>query len=473
MEEFEHLDYYTLLGVSRSASLDEVKRAYRQQMARFHPDRFANAPPVEQAYAGRRAQRINEAYATLSDLTARTAYSRNLNVTHTKAARAKPPRPTPPPTMPRDHLAELYTQAQAHLEAGRTLQAAATLREIQQINPFYRDSATLLAQLEANNQAKRRPSAPPPPPATGPDRSRRAVIAGGLGALIFAGLGAIGWATRGRAAIATPPEPTLPAAGAGGAPTSPPPTAAPTVAPTSPPPTTAPTVAPTSPPPTTAPTVAPTSPPSTTAPTAAPTSPPPTTAPTAAPTSPPTASVIIEDGPILYAEDLSRGVGWPTVSGRGWSVGPTSEGYQITAIQGAGNIWAFATSPAGSNFLVGVDVSANGGRAGLLLRYSDSGYLAFFVNPEQGSYRLEQRLSGRETVLLEQASDFIARGAQARNRLVAQLNGPALALRLNGLPIGDLRLDNPPPSALYGMVAFATADQVTATFRDLVVRGLA
>ena len=61
-------NYYTLLGVQRSASSEEIKRAYRKLALRFHPDRNS-APDAE-----RRFQEVNEAYAVLSNPEQRSAY---------------------------------------------------------------------------------------------------------------------------------------------------------------------------------------------------------------------------------------------------------------------------------------------------------------------------------------------------------------------------------------------------------------
>ena len=121
MYDFDALDYYELLGVSRSASADDIKRAYRRAMSKYHPDRYAGAPPDEQKYASERSQRINEAYRVLTDFAARSEY--NLGIT---ASRRSPRGPAaPPPPASRDHQAELYAQAHAHLQAGRPLQAMA------------------------------------------------------------------------------------------------------------------------------------------------------------------------------------------------------------------------------------------------------------------------------------------------------------------------------------------------------------
>lgn len=61
-------DYYDILGVSKSASLDEIKKAYRKLALEWHPDR--NKKPE----ASEKFKEINEAYAVLSNSEKRSAY---------------------------------------------------------------------------------------------------------------------------------------------------------------------------------------------------------------------------------------------------------------------------------------------------------------------------------------------------------------------------------------------------------------
>ena len=63
-------DYYSVLGVVRSASGDEIKRAYRRLARRFHPD--VSADPDGQ----RKFQAVAEAYRTLRRIDTRSAYDR-------------------------------------------------------------------------------------------------------------------------------------------------------------------------------------------------------------------------------------------------------------------------------------------------------------------------------------------------------------------------------------------------------------
>ena len=65
-------DYYEILGVSRSASPDEVKKAYRQAALKFHPDRN----PDDKVGAETKFKEASKAYQVLSDSEKRAQYDR-------------------------------------------------------------------------------------------------------------------------------------------------------------------------------------------------------------------------------------------------------------------------------------------------------------------------------------------------------------------------------------------------------------
>ncbi|HZD40583.1 MAG TPA: J domain-containing protein, partial [Terriglobales bacterium] len=65
-------DFYEILGVTRTASLDEIKSAHREQVKKYHPDLFPS--PNQKARANKRLQQINEAYAVLSNPGRRRQY---------------------------------------------------------------------------------------------------------------------------------------------------------------------------------------------------------------------------------------------------------------------------------------------------------------------------------------------------------------------------------------------------------------
>jgi molecular chaperone DnaJ len=66
----EKRDYYEVLGVSRTASAQEIKRAYRTMARTYHPD-VNKDPGAEDTF-----KEINEAYEVLSDQDRRSAYDR-------------------------------------------------------------------------------------------------------------------------------------------------------------------------------------------------------------------------------------------------------------------------------------------------------------------------------------------------------------------------------------------------------------
>ena len=57
-------DPYTVLGVSQSASDDEVKKAYRELARKYHPDNYQNNPLAD--LAEEKMKEINEAYDTIT-----------------------------------------------------------------------------------------------------------------------------------------------------------------------------------------------------------------------------------------------------------------------------------------------------------------------------------------------------------------------------------------------------------------------
>lgn len=62
-------DYYDVLGVSKNASSDEIKKAYRKVAVKYHPDRNQNNAEAEQMFKA-----ATEAYEVLSDQQKRARY---------------------------------------------------------------------------------------------------------------------------------------------------------------------------------------------------------------------------------------------------------------------------------------------------------------------------------------------------------------------------------------------------------------
>jgi curved DNA-binding protein CbpA len=58
-------DPYAVLGVPKNATMDQVRKAYRELSARYHPDKVAFLGEKEQAHAHRRMSEINAAWEAI------------------------------------------------------------------------------------------------------------------------------------------------------------------------------------------------------------------------------------------------------------------------------------------------------------------------------------------------------------------------------------------------------------------------
>lgn len=77
-DRLDQLDYYELLRIEPTATTDDVRRAFHDFALRYHPDRYAGAPPEKLERAAQIYRRGAEAYRVLTNLEQRKRYDQQI-----------------------------------------------------------------------------------------------------------------------------------------------------------------------------------------------------------------------------------------------------------------------------------------------------------------------------------------------------------------------------------------------------------
>lgn len=124
--DWQKHDFYALLGVTRMANADEIRKAYRRKALDYHPDRWPLDSP-ERVEAEQRFLKLTEARDTLLDIATRESYDRDQDLTQqawldaivTQYQAQVPIKPPPKPSNDfketlKNMVEQTYTQSEYH-----------------------------------------------------------------------------------------------------------------------------------------------------------------------------------------------------------------------------------------------------------------------------------------------------------------------------------------------------------------------
>lgn len=80
LKKSKRKDYYKILGVTKQATEDEIKKAYRKRALVHHPDRHANSTEEEKKEQERKFKEVGEAYTILSDPVKKSRYDNGYDI---------------------------------------------------------------------------------------------------------------------------------------------------------------------------------------------------------------------------------------------------------------------------------------------------------------------------------------------------------------------------------------------------------
>jgi curved DNA-binding protein CbpA len=141
-------NYYELLEIPSQASTEDVKRSFRAQIARYHPDKVQHLGKEFQSLAADRAAELTEAYRILSDPGRRAEYDRAraeagativpaassepVTAEHQGTAGPRPQQPASPPPPPLQNAPPPSAQFKAERASGDEFVRKATLSRLRQ-----------------------------------------------------------------------------------------------------------------------------------------------------------------------------------------------------------------------------------------------------------------------------------------------------------------------------------------------------
>ena len=79
-EEYIEKNYYKILGLDNTASLEQIKKKYRSLALQFHPDKNISLSSEEKIKQEEEFKKLSEAYAVLSDPIKRAQYDSGQHV---------------------------------------------------------------------------------------------------------------------------------------------------------------------------------------------------------------------------------------------------------------------------------------------------------------------------------------------------------------------------------------------------------
>lgn len=73
------INHFRVLGVKTNASDDDIKKAYKRQANRYHPDKLLGLSDDEKEQAAGQLHRVQQAYDVLSDPKQKSAFIKDFN----------------------------------------------------------------------------------------------------------------------------------------------------------------------------------------------------------------------------------------------------------------------------------------------------------------------------------------------------------------------------------------------------------